>query len=107
MKAYLMDWGGTLDQAEDPVALIRKLQEGGDCVFLHSARLPPKATPAAAVAHDVLNKGNPLSVLRERLASFEDVIIVDDEPWCLTAVQNCLEYAGKTVRVTGIDEFLC
>ena len=47
MKVYIFDWRGTLDQVEDPVALITRLQSEGHKVFVTSACLPSEGGAAA------------------------------------------------------------
>jgi hypothetical protein len=111
MKVYIFDWRGTLDQVDDPVALITRLRAEGHRVFVTSSFLPPEGNKSVNASEGFLRKGCGVS---NTIEEFQDygvestlpLIFVDDEPWYLTDYLELLSMRGYTASTVTIQDFL-
>jgi len=106
MRAYVLDWTGTLDRLEDPVAFIRALNESGDYTIMYSGMwgsMQESFRRASSECQATASKGRLTDLMRdlgqapeacgrycwrtteEPLPIPDEIVIADDDPYENTA----------------------
>jgi len=106
---YLMDWQGTLNQTQDPVAEVRRLQAAGHYVVLHSnSSSNPGINSTARACNDVWSKmmlaHEMIELIRATMTEngLDNVVMVDDDRG--SALPALMNFHGISMFQITIDQ---